>query len=445
MTGAIRHSKINALRFFGVLLMALSLPANRVFAQAMSVDITSTPNPVGSGARALGMGGAFIAVADDATAASWNPAGLVQLERPELSVVGAGFYRSENNQFADHPESSGGQHVSNAGLNYLSAAYPFTLLNRNMIVSINYQHLYDFSRQWDFMFASGRDVQNLDFSASGGLYAWGLAYALQIVPQLSFGFTLNFWQDGIYRNGWDTEQTGTLVHKLPYGDQAWTYRFTTKHRYAFSGFNANVGLLWNVTEQLALGAVIRTPFTADLKHEYSSEYKQVLPSGEIPVGYDSKATDEELDMPMSFGFGVAFRFSDRMTLSADAYHTAWQDFILTDAKGRKISPITKGLARKADVDSTTQVRVGAEYLFIKPEYTVPVRVGFFYDPAPAQGTTDEYFGLSLGSGIGLGRFIFDAAYVYRFGRNVGESTVPGLGLAQDINEHGFFTSLIVHF
>ncbi len=30
----------------------------------------------GAGARALGMGGAYVAVADDATAAYWNPAGL---------------------------------------------------------------------------------------------------------------------------------------------------------------------------------------------------------------------------------------------------------------------------------------------------------------------------------------------------------------------------------
>ena len=121
-----------------------------VLAQVPMVDVTSSPNPVGSGARALGMGGAFIAVADDATAASWNPGGLTQLERPEISVVGEGLYRSENNHFANHSEASGAQSVSNAGLNYLSVAYPFTLLNHNMIVSLNYQHLYDFSREWDF-------------------------------------------------------------------------------------------------------------------------------------------------------------------------------------------------------------------------------------------------------------------------------------------------------
>jgi hypothetical protein len=59
------------------------------------VEIPSSVNPVGSGARALGMGGAFIAVADDATAASWNPGGLIQLETPEVSVVGAFFVRTE--------------------------------------------------------------------------------------------------------------------------------------------------------------------------------------------------------------------------------------------------------------------------------------------------------------------------------------------------------------
>jgi long-subunit fatty acid transport protein len=40
------------------------------------------------GGRALGMGGSFIAVADDATAAEANPAGLVNLTRPEASLHG---------------------------------------------------------------------------------------------------------------------------------------------------------------------------------------------------------------------------------------------------------------------------------------------------------------------------------------------------------------------
>ena len=38
------------------------------------------------GARSLGLGGAFLALADDATAAYANPAGLLQLHRPEVAL-----------------------------------------------------------------------------------------------------------------------------------------------------------------------------------------------------------------------------------------------------------------------------------------------------------------------------------------------------------------------
>src|SRR6185369_17997672 len=47
--------------------------------RAFSLNLT-TP-----GARAIGMGGAFIGRADDATAAETNPAGLTILSRPEIS------------------------------------------------------------------------------------------------------------------------------------------------------------------------------------------------------------------------------------------------------------------------------------------------------------------------------------------------------------------------
>src|SRR5882724_8808442 len=56
------------------------------------------------GARSLGMGGAFVAVADDATAVIANPAGLVILQRPELSAE-VKFTRFTNtiNAFSNTP------------------------------------------------------------------------------------------------------------------------------------------------------------------------------------------------------------------------------------------------------------------------------------------------------------------------------------------------------
>lgn len=43
----------------------------------------------GFGARALGMGGAFVSVADDASAINWNPAGLVQMQKSQLMLMHA--------------------------------------------------------------------------------------------------------------------------------------------------------------------------------------------------------------------------------------------------------------------------------------------------------------------------------------------------------------------
>lgn len=42
---------------------------------------------MGVGARALGMGGAFAAVANDASAVYWNPAGLIQVPQREIAIM----------------------------------------------------------------------------------------------------------------------------------------------------------------------------------------------------------------------------------------------------------------------------------------------------------------------------------------------------------------------
>ena len=44
---------------------------------------------LGVGARALGMGGSYVALANDASAAYWNPAGLATLQHAEMLLDGA--------------------------------------------------------------------------------------------------------------------------------------------------------------------------------------------------------------------------------------------------------------------------------------------------------------------------------------------------------------------
>jgi len=420
------------------------------FAQVLQrIEIPSSFNPVGSGARALGMGGAFIAVADDATAASWNPGGIIQLELPEISAVGAAFYRNEDNTFGTNPEASGDQSVSEGRVNYLSAAYPFSLLNHNMIVSLNYQNLFDFTREWRFPLLLDSDGfmvdQFVDYEQEGSLSAIGLAYCVEVMPRFSFGFTLNFWEDGLYENQWEqtTHQQGSGI----YDGDPFTSEVISRDKYSFSGFNLNLGVLWHVNNKLTLGAVLKTPFEADLKHEFKWDSSLCFPysAAEDTTNSVAYTEDQELDMPMSYGIGLAYRFSDALTVSLDIYRTEWDDFVLTDEDGNETSPISGRSTNESDIDPTHQVRMGVEYLFITPKYIIPVRAGVFYDPAPAEGSPDDYYGFSLGSGITVGRFVFDIAYQYRFGNDVGASILDNLDFSQDVEEHTVYSSLIIHF
>jgi len=78
-------------------------------------------------------------------------------------------------------------------------------------------------------------------------------------------------------------------------------------------------------------------------------------------------------------------------------------------------------------------------------YLIPARCGIFYDPAPAQGSSDAFYGFSLGSGIARGRIVFDLAYQYRFGNDVGGSALEDIDFSQDVKEHTIYSSIIFYF
>lgn len=76
-------------RFLAIALLSLSLPAA---AQVESPLLSKLRlNLVNPGGKSLAMGGAFVAVADDATAALANPAGLTQLTAWQVGASGKAF------------------------------------------------------------------------------------------------------------------------------------------------------------------------------------------------------------------------------------------------------------------------------------------------------------------------------------------------------------------
>jgi long-subunit fatty acid transport protein len=454
------------LPFVVVALSSLSIFCSFAMAQndvPQKVVSASSPNPVGSGARAVGMGGAFIAVADDATAASWNPAGLTQLKKPEISFAYSYFKRRDDFSSRKHPETSGVQETTNNDLNYASFVYPFKLFDRNMTASLNYQLLYEFNRDIETsIFTKGirsSDLprlgeQKVKFRQTGGLKALSPAYAIDITPSFSLGITFNIWTDNLFwSNGW--KSTETIETKAYRGGDFNSRGVLTKmtrskdyDRYHdFSGFNTNIGFLWKINSLVTLGGVIKTPFTADIKHErvLTKTVKTLGPGGGIEKTKWRLDENVDLKMPLSYGLGLGLRFSDRFSMSLDVYRTQWDHFKLEDGKDNRYNAVTGKRTYESSSDATNQVRLGGEYLFIFTRTVIPVRGGVFYDPEPSEDNPDDFWGVSIGTGISMGDIIFDCAYQFRYGDDVEGDAIDAPSTSADVSQHLLLFSFIYHF
>jgi long-subunit fatty acid transport protein len=401
--------------------------------ECSALDSGSSLNPVGSGARAAGMGGAFIGIADDATAASWNPAGLVQLEKPEFSVVYGYFNRDQS-----FSVTNGSQDTDANGINYASFAYPFTLLSKNMVVSVNYQRLYEMNKDYSFpvnLPNPGGSPITGDFKAhqKGYLSTITPALAIQVIPELYVGVAVNIWDDFLGTSSWDenTSFNGS-TGGLPFSR-------TTNDKLTFSGLNVTPGFLVNLGK-LSIGGVVKTPFTADVKRTGTT----VLTSGG-PASVSASDANLEWDMPMSAGLGLAYRFNDNWTVGLDGYWTQWSEYVIRDASGAEFNPITTNPIAQGRLKDTTQVRLGTEYLFIKGKNVIPVRAGVFYDPQPGASKVDDYYGFSLGSGYTFEKYSLDIAYQFRRGVDVTAIEYPNNGVTSNITQHTVLASLIYRF
>jgi len=90
-----------------------------LLAQAAGAAETASFLNIGAGARGLGMGGAYTALADGANAIYWNPAGLSALEKREVTVSHAELSQSIRHDFLAYAQPTP-QGTFAAGATYLS-------------------------------------------------------------------------------------------------------------------------------------------------------------------------------------------------------------------------------------------------------------------------------------------------------------------------------------
>lgn len=417
-----------------------------------SLNFATSPSPVGSGARAAGKAFAFIAVADDATAASHNPGGLVQLERPEVSVVGSYLARLERQDVTQPGTVVENQSLDSVHLNYLSAAYPLQILRRNVVVSLNVQRLFDFTGATKVAsrFTTVEGIQRVQSRQEGGLWTISPALAVQITPTFSLGMAVNIWPD-LFANGWDQQVTVQGEGRLAKGNQIVPFVSNGRIRedFRFRGVNVTAGFLWAINQTFTLGGVLRSPFTAAVRRQHASSLTFTLQDGSAPQTTALNFREKlDMDMPLSYGLGFSARLSKLLSLSLDVSRTHWSDFQFELGKSTRAAtllvengaPAGKGRAvLNGQSDNTTSVRLGAEYLWIRSPVVIPFRGGFFYDPEPGDRGTDAFFGLSLGTGLVAGPLLLDVAYLFRTG------TVASSATDTRVQQHTVLASVIYHF
>ena len=523
-------------------------------------SIFSAPLPRGSGARALGAAGAFTAVADDATAASWNPAGLIQLERPEVSFMLRETWVVHERHTDSESFSVGEDNFDDGNLNYLSAVYPFRLADRNFVFSMNYQEAYDFNQTFtadiravssqsrqdtstrvltetvheyivegrveldvvSYLATSQRSslnqilsqdmVSSLDFDQEGIIDAVTPALAAELTPKLSIGVAVNFYQDsplpgrrirsrilakysGSSASGVSiTDQLTTrgtydyrgVVHFSPSGDDpdstneyffgngtiepfsatnisTRTDRLTIEGEYEeinrfedLSGANATLGILWRASRFLSLGASADLPWTAEATQTktirnqvttFDQNHTRVMNVTEME---EVVKKDVEFEFPLYWSVGALVKASDKLYSSLDLSQTRWSDFSFKAEGEHRINPLNGTLYGQNEVDDCWAVRWGTEYLLVFSKTEIPLRAGLSWEQRSVIGNPDEYWGVSVGSGISLGKdpgkLIIDVAYSYTWGNDVLESLIPEQkDLKTDVVEQQVYVSGIWHF
>ena len=164
-------------------------------------------NRTGSGARAAGMANAFIAVSDDGTAASWNPAGLGQLRKPELSIVSnttgktltAAGFRTLDDRATFSPARSS---YTSTDLDFASLAVPVTLWGKPVtfqgawrrLYTLDYREVVSLTREP--LVPEGPPPIRIDSNSDivGGVDIVSLAVATKLTNRLALGGSLNLWR-----------------------------------------------------------------------------------------------------------------------------------------------------------------------------------------------------------------------------------------------------------
>jgi long-chain fatty acid transport protein len=378
-------------------------------------------NRPGSGARAAGMGNAFIALSDDGTAASWNPAGLSQLRKPEFSLVqNANRYETSLEGYRTRDESAAYTTLRATAertvIEFASAAVPFGVAGKSVTLQAGWRRLYQLdtrlqgetSRVPSSRASRPASVTRIDSVTDGSVDLWSLAGAVRLTGRLSAGGSVDF-----YRGKWGessnvSEDPGIL------GPSDFS---SVQDTNAISGHTLNVGLLLTYPT-FRIGLVHHGAFRGDFEGSESSRSSLGAPKG----GSTSPDHPAHLLFPRSLGLGVAWLPRPLLRLALDFTYDEWTKFLIEGTPGAGGGAISgfDGLPPELTATrNTVTVNAGLERLFPVKGQFVPLRLGFSHEPQggrdPLVRDDSDQMVLAAGTGLNSNSVKLDLALEYRWG------------------------------
>ncbi len=317
--------KYNRIYFGKLLLTASLLVSSQLYADQYHFNNKLI------GERALGLGGAYTAVADDASGLFYNPAGIIYSNGKSLSGSVNTFYFAETTyKDALGPGKDFTRTSSSLLPNFFGMVKPFG----DSVIGFSYAVTDSILEDQDEQFQNFGSVTNyiLNINNQDNTTKIGPSYAKELSDTLSFGVTLY----GHYR----TFQTITnqWVHRAD-NTQEWSNNYLQGSE---AGLEPNIGLMWSPIDKLSIGLNFKTTFILSSSVDQQVTCNSDINNTAIQIAQCSVSTsalmntptlntyDTKRDMPYSLAIGIAYFPSNKSLVSTDfSFHTATDTFEMT--------------------------------------------------------------------------------------------------------------------
>ena len=368
---------------------------------AVAQEERAIDNFAGVGVRAMGMGGAFVGVADDFTAMYWNPAGLAQMQRREVQVSFLRNSRANDSVFNGTP---GRSELTNTRFGSLGFVYPYPVYRGSLVLAAGFSRIKDFD--WNLNQKSeaeglndGRRYQEVSddfFQHEGELGLWGVSAAVDVSPAISLGATLGLVSgEDQTTNEFNSTYTYPEDKSVEQENKAWPIfvqsRETTTDEYGRSLY-AILGTMIRMPHdkpRYRLGATFATGSAHKVRYVFrgllgDTEYNLVEYDDETEERFDSEDIRDtyELALPFEFSVGVSAETLPGLTLAGSLHLAEWSQSEYKD-KGADDDSSRANTSFETQYRDVLRYHLGVEYRV--PIVALDIRAGYYTDPIPFVG------------------------------------------------------------